>query len=65
MMCIISDDNETHHNIYGRSKQLDLLNLCKKTGYTIRQENGQRRYGGPPPKWSGSIPGRGCEVSIG
>lgn len=26
-----------------------LLDLMEKTGYSIVQENGQRKYGGPPP----------------
>lgn len=29
------------------------------------QENGQRKYGGPPPKWEGSSPSRGCEIFVG
>lgn len=30
-------------------KNLALVNLLKKTGYSLVQENGQRKYGGPPP----------------
>lgn len=41
-----------------------LLELEQKTGYPIVQENGQRKFG-PPPKWSGPPPPRGCEVFIG
>lgn len=26
-----------------------LLDLMEKTGYSMVQENGQRKYGGPPP----------------
>lgn len=29
------------------------------------QENGQRKYGGPPPGWDGPPPERGCEIFIG
>ena len=47
------------------SKQLSLLQLCKKTGYTLIQENGQRRYGGPPPNWTGPYPAQGSEVNHG
>lgn len=31
------------------AKELALLALMEKTGYNIMQENGQRKYGGPPP----------------
>ncbi|KAK3528756.1 hypothetical protein QTP70_011192 [Hemibagrus guttatus] len=30
-----------------------------------RQENGQRRYGGPPPGWEGPPPERGSEIFVG
>ena len=29
------------------------------------QENGQRKYGGPPPGWDAAPPERGCEIFIG
>uniref|UniRef100_A0A8C6I2P5 APOBEC1 complementation factor n=1 Tax=Mus spicilegus TaxID=10103 RepID=A0A8C6I2P5_MUSSI len=29
------------------------------------QENGQRKYGGPPPGWDSTPPERGCEIFIG
>lgn len=29
------------------------------------QENGQRRYGGPPPDWDGPPPERGSEIFVG
>ncbi|XP_076862095.1 dead end protein 1 isoform X2 [Brachyhypopomus gauderio] len=35
------------------------------TSITVTQVNGQRKYGGPPPDWSGPVPGLGCEVFIG
>jgi len=38
--------------------------LLARTGYPLKQENGQRRYG-PPPDWYYPPPGRGCEVFIG
>jgi len=28
------------------------------------QRNGQRIYGGPPPQWTGPLPGKGCEVYV-
>ncbi|KAK1175049.1 putative RNA-binding protein 46 [Acipenser oxyrinchus oxyrinchus] len=37
----------------------------EKTGYSMVQENGQRKFGGPPPGWEGSPPPRGCEVFVG
>lgn len=41
-----------------------LARLMERTGYSIVQQNGQRRYG-PPPTWEGSPPPRGCEVFVG
>lgn len=31
----------------------------------VFQENGQRRYGGPPPSWDGPPPERGSEIFVG
>lgn len=31
------------------SREMALLALMERTGYNIVQENGQRKYGGPPP----------------
>ena len=31
-------------------KEVALLDLMKKTGYSMMQENGQRKYGPPPGK---------------
>ncbi|XP_075307957.1 putative RNA-binding protein 46 [Odontesthes bonariensis] len=42
-----------------------LLALMEETGYNVVQENGQRKYGGPPPGWEGPAPPRGCEVFVG
>ena len=33
--------------------------------YDIVQENGQRKYGGPPLMWTGPAPPKGCEVFVG
>ena len=41
-----------------------LATLMERTGYSIVQQNGQRRYG-PPPNWEGNPPPRGCEVFVG
>ncbi|XP_039461228.1 probable RNA-binding protein 46 isoform X1 [Oreochromis aureus] len=47
------------------AKEMALLSLIDKTGYNMVQENGQRKYGGPPPGWEGPAPPRGCEVFVG
>ncbi|KAK7910107.1 hypothetical protein WMY93_014791 [Mugilogobius chulae] len=47
------------------AKEIALLALMDKTGYNMVQENGQRKYGGPPPGWEGPPPPRGCEVFVG
>uniref|UniRef100_W5KPZ7 Probable RNA-binding protein 46 n=1 Tax=Astyanax mexicanus TaxID=7994 RepID=W5KPZ7_ASTMX len=49
----------------GHSKEAALLALMEKTGYSMVQENGQRKFGGPPPGWEGLPPPRGCEVFVG
>lgn len=49
----------------GSEKQLSpIAQLMERTGYSIVQQNGQRRYG-PPPDWEGEAPSRGCEVFVG
>ncbi|KAG1667440.1 APOBEC1 complementation factor [Nymphon striatum] len=48
-----------------KSKEELLLALTQKTGYEMGQENGQRKYGGPPPNWEGPPPPKGCEIFIG
>ncbi|XP_061125273.1 probable RNA-binding protein 46 [Syngnathus typhle] len=47
------------------SIQMALVALMDKTGYDILQENGQRKYGGPPPNWKGPAPRIDCEVFVG
>ncbi|XP_060923417.1 RNA-binding protein 47 isoform X1 [Limanda limanda] len=41
-----------------------LKALMERTGYSMIQENGQRKYG-PPPGWNGASPPRGCEIFVG
>ncbi|XP_075915603.1 uncharacterized protein LOC142921719 [Petromyzon marinus] len=41
-----------------------LLDRMLRTGYSVVQENGQRKFG-PPPDWQGPPPARGCEVFLG
>ncbi|XP_066575617.1 probable RNA-binding protein 46 [Amia ocellicauda] len=47
------------------SNEAALLALMDRTGYSMVQENGQRKFGGPPPGWEGPPPPRGCEVFVG
>lgn len=42
------------------AKEMALLALMEKTGYNMVQENGQRKYGGPPP----GTPQSGTQTSI-
>lgn len=49
----------------GTQKEATLRALIQRTGYSLVQENGQRKYGGPPPGWEGPAPERGCEIFIG
>ncbi|XP_062382351.1 APOBEC1 complementation factor isoform X1 [Sardina pilchardus] len=49
----------------GTQKEAVLRALIQRTGYHLHQENGQRRYGGPPPGWEGPPPERGSEIFVG
>ncbi|KAK2865958.1 hypothetical protein Q7C36_002014 [Tachysurus vachellii] len=49
----------------GTQKEAALRTLIQRTGYQLHQENGQRRYGGPPPDWEGPPPERGSEIFVG
>lgn len=40
------------------------VRCCPPTAAAF-QENGQRRYGGPPPDWNGPPPERGSEIFVG
>uniref|UniRef100_A0A4W3IJN3 RNA-binding protein 47 n=1 Tax=Callorhinchus milii TaxID=7868 RepID=A0A4W3IJN3_CALMI len=51
--------------VAGAPNESTLLALMERTGYMMVQENGQRKYGGPPPGWEGHPPPRGCEVFVG
>ncbi|MEE6462184.1 hypothetical protein FKM82_001519 [Ascaphus truei] len=51
--------------VAGAPNEAALLALIERTGYTMVQENGQRKYGGPPPGFEGLHPPRGCEVFVG
>ncbi|NXL08850.1 RBM46 protein, partial [Mesembrinibis cayennensis] len=57
--------NGCHRTRSGTQTEAALLALMEKTGYSMIQENGQRKFGGPPPGWEGPPPPRGCEVFVG
>ncbi|XP_050025884.1 heterogeneous nuclear ribonucleoprotein Q isoform X1 [Dermacentor andersoni] len=39
--------------------------ILDRTGYSLDVTTGQRKYGGPPPGWTGPQPSSGCEVFVG
>ncbi|XP_072553995.1 RNA-binding protein 47-like isoform X3 [Paramormyrops kingsleyae] len=51
-------------SVAGAVNESSLLALMERTGYSMVQENGQRKYG-PPPGWEGPLPPRGCEIFVG
>ncbi|XP_029444885.1 RNA-binding protein 47 isoform X2 [Rhinatrema bivittatum] len=57
--------SKVHEGVSGAPNEAALLALMERTGYSMVQENGQRKYGGPPPDWEGLHPPRGCEVFVG
>ncbi|KFQ13181.1 putative RNA-binding protein 46, partial [Leptosomus discolor] len=64
------EENKAAANASGKTRsgtqnEAALLALMEKTGYSMIQENGQRKFGGPPPGWEGPPPPRGCEVFVG
>ncbi|XP_029908431.1 RNA-binding protein 47 isoform X5 [Myripristis murdjan] len=64
----------SHHSLHGQitipegvagaPNEAALVALMERTGYSMVQENGQRKYG-PPPGWDGPSPPRGCEIFVG
>nr|XP_046270021.1 RNA-binding protein 47 isoform X6 [Scatophagus argus] len=63
----------SHHSFHGQNipegvagapNEAALVALMERTGYSMVQENGQRKYG-PPPGWTGASPPRGCEIFVG
>ncbi|GAB6028810.1 APOB1 complementation factor [Chamberlinius hualienensis] len=63
------NDNVGHrlHSVNGDSVEVEdpLVNLMDRTGYSMVQENGQRKLGGPPPGWTGPPPPKGSEIFVG
>lgn len=39
----------SENSMMDSSKEAALLSLMDRTGYSMVQENGQRKFGGPPP----------------
>ena len=60
-----SGDKSAVAGVTGAANEHALLSLMDRTGYQMLQENGQRKYGGPPPGWEGPAPLRGCEIFVG
>ncbi|XP_055360210.1 APOBEC1 complementation factor isoform X2 [Betta splendens] len=60
-----SNQKTSGDELTGTQKEAALRALMQRTGYQLRQENGQRRYGGPPPGWDGPPPERGSEIFVG
>ncbi|XP_047464981.1 APOBEC1 complementation factor isoform X2 [Mugil cephalus] len=60
-----SNQKASLDGLAGTPKEAALRTLMQRTGYQLRQENGQRRYGGPPPSWDGPPPERGSEIFVG
>ncbi|CAL1578448.1 unnamed protein product [Knipowitschia caucasica] len=59
------ETNQKADGLTGTQQEAGLKALTQRTGYSLRQENGQRRYGGPPPNWDGPPPERGSEIFVG
>ncbi|XP_053161251.1 APOBEC1 complementation factor isoform X1 [Hemicordylus capensis] len=61
----MESNQKSGDGLAGTQKEAALRTLIQRTGYSLIQENGQRKYGGPPPGWDGPPPERGCEIFIG
>ncbi|CAI5680345.1 RNA-binding protein 47 isoform X5 [Oreochromis aureus] len=66
-----SGAHHSHHGqlnipegVAGAPNEAALVALMERTGYSMVQENGQRKYG-PPPGWNAPSPPRGCEIFVG
>uniref|UniRef100_A0A3B4WN45 RNA-binding protein 47 n=1 Tax=Seriola lalandi dorsalis TaxID=1841481 RepID=A0A3B4WN45_SERLL len=60
----MSNNIDIPEGVAGAPNEAALVALMERTGYTMVQENGQRKYG-PPPGWNGPSPPRGCEIFVG
>uniref|UniRef100_A0A6Q2XL62 APOBEC1 complementation factor n=1 Tax=Esox lucius TaxID=8010 RepID=A0A6Q2XL62_ESOLU len=61
----MESNQKSGDGLTGMQKEASLRALIQRTGYQLLQENGQRRYGGPPPGWEGPPPERGSEIFVG
>ncbi|XP_004583442.1 APOBEC1 complementation factor isoform X1 [Ochotona princeps] len=61
----MESNHKSGDGLSGTQKEAALRALVQRTGYSLVQENGQRKYGGPPPGWDAAPPERGCEIFIG
>ncbi|XP_040461742.1 APOBEC1 complementation factor isoform X2 [Falco naumanni] len=61
----MESNHKSGDGLTGIQKEAALRALIQRTGYNLIQENGQRKYGGPPPGWDGPPPERGCEIFVG
>ncbi|XP_073439047.1 dead end protein homolog 1 isoform X1 [Dendrobates tinctorius] len=52
-------------NSVNRKNKAGLIEWMKSSNISLVQENGQRKYGGPPPGWVGEAPPHGSEIFIG
>ncbi|XP_053318197.1 dead end protein homolog 1-like [Spea bombifrons] len=59
------DQSQVCLNGLNDDNKMALITWMKVTNASLIQVNGQRKYGGPPPGWSGEIPGSGTEIYIG
>jgi len=59
------DGQRVSTGVTGAPNEARLIELMERTGYPMIQENGQRKFGGPPPGWQGPAPLKGCEVFVG
>jgi len=59
------DGQRVAHGVAGAANESRLIELMERTGYSMIQENGQRKFGGPPPEWHAQTPSKGCEVFVG
>jgi hypothetical protein len=60
-----TEEDPTVDNAILQNATSKLLKLLERTGYQLVQINGQRLYGGPPPKWNGPPPPKGSEIFVG
>ncbi|XP_020830630.1 APOBEC1 complementation factor isoform X2 [Phascolarctos cinereus] len=61
----MESNQKSGDGLSGSQKEAALRALIQRTGYSLVQENGQRKYGGPPPGWDAAPPERGCEIFVG